>query len=67
MNVSDSDEANEVEDDEENPPTLHDEFDDGYWEMRVLSTTIYYISWTSLLCWFMLNLYSYLALLSLLI
>jgi hypothetical protein len=30
MNVSDSDEANEVEDDEENPPTFHDEFDDGY-------------------------------------
>jgi hypothetical protein len=30
MNVSDSDEANEVEDHEENPSTFHDEFDDGY-------------------------------------
>jgi hypothetical protein len=31
INVSDSDEANEAEDDgEENPPTLNDEFDDGY-------------------------------------
>jgi hypothetical protein len=30
MDVSDSDEANKVEDDEENPPTFYDEFDDGY-------------------------------------
>jgi hypothetical protein len=30
MNVSDSDEVNEEEDDEENPPIFHDEFEDGY-------------------------------------
>lgn len=30
-----TDEANE-EDGEENPPTFHDEFDDGYWDGSVI-------------------------------
>lgn len=38
-----TDEENEEEDGEENPPTFHDEFDDGYWKMGYLLLSIAYV------------------------